>query len=44
VPAGLLADSLHRPRLLASGLALWSLFTMAGSSSASFEQVGGQPL
>ncbi len=31
VPAGFLADRTDRPRLLAGGLAVWSLLTMAAS-------------
>ncbi len=31
IPAGYLADKADRPRLLAGGLALWSLLTMAAS-------------
>ena len=31
IPAGFLADKADRPRLLAAGLALWSLLTMAAS-------------
>ncbi len=31
IPAGYLADKADRPRLLAAGLALWSVLTMAAS-------------
>lgn len=31
IPAGYLADKTDRPRLLAGGLALWSVLTMAAS-------------
>ena len=31
VPVGLLADRVHRPRLLAAGITVWSLLTMAAS-------------
>ena len=31
IPIGLLADRVHRPRLLAGGLLGWSLLTMTGS-------------
>lgn len=31
VPAGFLADRTDRPRMLAGGLAVWSLLTMAAS-------------
>jgi MFS family permease len=31
IPAGFLADKTDRPRMLAAGLALWSLLTMAAS-------------
>ena len=31
VPVGLLADRVHRPRLLAAGIVVWSLLTMAAS-------------
>ena len=31
IPAGYLADKADRPRLLAAGLALWSILTMAAS-------------
>ena len=38
VPVGLLADRVDRPRLLAGGIALWSLLTMAASETHSFGQ------
>lgn len=31
IPVGLLADRVDRPRLLAGGIVLWSLLTMAAS-------------
>lgn len=40
VPVGLLADRTDRPRLLAGGIALWSVLTMAASETRSFGQVG----
>ncbi|KAL4426365.1 hypothetical protein ABPG77_004659 [Micractinium sp. CCAP 211/92] len=39
VPMGIIADSTNRPRLLAGGVALWSLLTMAASQSQSFGQL-----
>jgi len=41
IPMGLLADRTDRPRLLAGGIALWSVLTMAASETRSFGQVGG---
>jgi MFS family permease len=41
VPVGLLADRVDRPRLLAAGIALWSLLTMTAAQAQSFGQVGG---
>ena len=41
VPVGLLADRVDRPRLLAGGIALWSVLTMVASESRSFGQVCG---
>ena len=35
IPAGYLADKADRPRLLAGGLALWSVLTMAASKVSS---------
>ncbi|EFN58428.1 hypothetical protein CHLNCDRAFT_56847 [Chlorella variabilis] len=40
-PVGLLADRVDRPRLLAGGIALWSLLTMAASQTQSFGQARG---
>ena len=34
IPIGLLADRVHRPRLLAGGLVGWSLLTMTGSKAS----------
>lgn len=42
VPVGLLADRVDRPKLLAGGITLWSLLTMAASETRSFGQVGGR--
>ncbi|KAL4458009.1 hypothetical protein ABPG75_012874 [Micractinium tetrahymenae] len=39
VPMGLLADRVDRPRLLAGGIALWSVLTMAASETRSFGQL-----
>ncbi|CAK0735377.1 hypothetical protein CVIRNUC_000571 [Coccomyxa viridis] len=39
VPAGFLADRTDRPRLLAGGLAVWSLLTMAASKVTSFREL-----
>lgn len=41
VPVGLLADRTDRPRLLAGGIALWSILTMAASETRSFGQASG---
>jgi MFS family permease len=38
VPVGLLADRVDRPRLLAGGIALWSLLTVAASQAQGFGQ------
>ncbi len=35
VPAGFLADRTDRPRMLAGGLAVWSILTMAASKVSS---------
>ena len=34
VPAGFLADRTDRPRMLAGGLAVWSVLTMAASKAS----------
>ena len=39
VPVGLLADRVNRPRLLAGGIALWSLLTIAASQAQGFPQL-----
>ncbi|CAL8467087.1 g6623 [Coccomyxa elongata] len=39
IPAGYLADKADRPRLLAAGLALWSVLTMAASKVTSFHEL-----
>jgi MFS family permease len=39
VPVGLLADRTDRPRLLAGGVALWSLLTIAASRTGSFGEL-----
>lgn len=39
VPAGWMADRWHRPRLLASGMAVWSLLTMAVAFAHTFPQL-----
>ena len=39
VPIGILADKVHRPRLLACGLWLWSLLTMAASTAGNFGEL-----
>jgi MFS family permease len=38
---GTLADRLHRPRLMAAGLAVWSLFTGVSGLARSFGQLAG---
>ena len=37
---GVLADTLHRPRLIAFGIALWSLFTIASGAARGFISMG----
>ena len=37
---GVLADTLHRPRLIAFGVALWSLFTIASGAARGFISMG----
>ena len=37
---GVLADTLHRPRLIAFGVALWSLFTIASGAARGFLSMG----
>lgn len=39
VPMGLLADRLDRPRLLASGLVMWSLLTVAAAHTSTFGEL-----
>ncbi|CAL5225376.1 g8181 [Coccomyxa viridis] len=39
VPAGFLADRTDRPRMLAGGLGVWSLLTMAASKVTSFREL-----
>lgn len=39
VPLGLLADKMPRPKLLASGLALWSILTLVASTCRSFSDL-----
>lgn len=39
VPMGMVADFTNRPRLLAGGIALWSILNMAASQSQSFGQL-----
>lgn len=38
---GTLADRVHRPRLIAAGLAVWSLFTALSGLARSFAQLAG---
>src|SRR5688572_15590206 len=38
---GTLADRVHRPRLIAAGLAVWSLFTGVSGLARSFAQLAG---
>ncbi len=39
VPMGLLADRIDRPKLLAGGITLWSLLTMAASRASGFGEL-----
>lgn len=41
IAMGRIADSLSRPRLMASGLALWSTMTALSGGAMSFTQLGG---
>jgi len=36
LPLGYLADRWHRPRLIAAGVAIWSVFTLAGALARSY--------
>jgi MFS family permease len=40
VPAGMLADRVHRPRLIASAVAVWSALTAVTGLTANFVQMG----